>query len=214
MQVNPHRYQYQRCRVGPPPGNDSDTQQTTLNAAFIGVRGAARAVRRRPGVAGAPVQGSGNRIAAASPGWSEAVSQSPRPTAGIGYSVVSDGELTGTNRRQDLLAARSTRWPTSSGHNMGSQHDRNTAKGSDGKLDDPTITARLPICSATSRRRSTPSWPTAIRARRPISRSSSAHHLLRRRRMRRQQFRGQREEPARCGCRCPGSVQPVDTGRR
>ena len=139
MQVNYTDTNTNDAALGQLTGYDSDSQrETTPNAAFNALRaareqyGADLVSLVRPfkdpeqdscGIAW--LVGGGKQQVTATNGWDY-----------FGYSVVSDGtdknEQDGkTYYCEDHTLAHEL------GHNMGSQHDRNTAKGDDGKLDDP-----------------------------------------------------------------------------
>ena len=120
-------------------GYDSDAQkQTTPNAAFNALRaareqyGADLVSLVRPfkdpeqdscGIAW--LVGGGKQVVTSTNGWDY-----------FGYSVVSDGTDKNESDGKTYYCEEHT-LAHELGHNMGSQHDRNTAKGDDGKLDDP-----------------------------------------------------------------------------
>jgi hypothetical protein len=120
-------------------GYNSDTQQeTTPNAAFNALRaareqyGADLVSLVRPfkdpeqdscGIAW--LVGGGKQTVASDNGWDY-----------FGYSVVSDGTDKNEQDGKTYFCEEHT-LAHELGHNMGSQHDRNTAKGDDGTLDDP-----------------------------------------------------------------------------
>ena len=173
MQVNYTDTNTNDAALGQLTGYDSDTQQqTTPNAAFNALRAAreqygadlaslVRPFRIRWDSCGiAWLVGGGKQPVTATNGWDF-----------FGYSVVSDG----TDRNEQdgktyyceehtLAHESATTWALRSTTAI-------PPRVATASSTTRTITARSPIRSATSRRRSTPSWPTAIRARRPISRS-------------------------------------------
>jgi len=139
MQVNYPDTNTNDAALGQLTGYDSDTQKpTTPNPAFNALRaareqyGADLVSLVRPfkepeqdscGIAW--LVGGGKQPVTSNNGWDD-----------FGYSVVSDGtdrnEQDGkTYYCEDHTLAHEL------GHNMGSQHDRDTAKGDDGKLDNP-----------------------------------------------------------------------------
>jgi hypothetical protein len=125
--------------LGQLTGYDSDSQQqTTPNAAFNALRaareqyGADLVSLVRPfkdpeqdscGIAW--LVGGGKQVVAADNGWDF-----------FGYSVVSDGTDKNEQDGKTYFCEEHT-LAHELGHNMGSQHDRDTAKGDDGTLDDP-----------------------------------------------------------------------------
>lgn len=139
MQVNYTDTNTNDAALGQLTGYDSDTQQqTTPNAAFNALRaareqyGADLVSLVRPfkdpeqdscGIAW--LVGGGKQPVTATNGWDF-----------FGYSVVSDGTDRNEQDGKTYYCEEHT-LAHELGHNMGSQHDRNTAKGSDGKLDDP-----------------------------------------------------------------------------